>query len=114
MERLDILIEQNERLYNFLKTALSCRYTCGQRNHIMPIEEHKVVDKRNELEQYTEDELMTIDMARVEMKVSRGTVYNLIRDGKLKKLTKNSRNVRLIKAEVMAAKIWYSATKGKI
>ena len=62
---------------------------------------------------FHEDELMTIRQAAIELRVSRGTVDKLRKEGKLTSLHQD-RNVRLIRAEVIAAKIWYSRNKGKL
>lgn len=62
---------------------------------------------------YTEEELMTVRQAYLELNVSRTTINKLRREGKLTSLNQ-LKNVRLIRAEVIAAKKWYSRRKGKL
>lgn len=113
MKRIDILIEQNDRLYDFLQSRIPfC--CCNCRKNAVSTAPPSVWGKSTDGQTaYTEEELMTIDMGKAEMKVCRSTIYNLIKNGKLTKLDKDGK-ARLIKAEVMAAKIWYSKAKGKL
>lgn len=62
---------------------------------------------------YTDDELCTVGEACLMMKVSRSTIDRLRDAGKLSSLEKKGR-VRLVKAEIEEAKIWYSVRKGKL
>lgn len=110
MERLDTIIQQNDRLYELFKKKLSKSCVACKEKHKKRKERQR---KKQESLSYTEDQLMTIDMAVSEMNVSRSTIYNLIDQQKLKPLKKLGK-VRLIKAEVMAAKQWYSIPKGKL
>jgi len=61
---------------------------------------------------YTEEELMTVREAYLELKISRNTLDELRRQKKLTSIFKK-RNVRLIRAEVEDAKKWYCLIKGK-
>lgn len=61
---------------------------------------------------YTEEELMTVREAYLELKISRNTLDELRRQKKLTSILKK-RNVRLIRAEVEEAKKWYCLVKGK-
>ena len=61
---------------------------------------------------YSEDELMTVREAYLELKISRNTLDELRRQKKLTSIFKK-RNVRLIRAEVEDAKKWYCLVKGK-
>lgn len=61
---------------------------------------------------YTEDELMTVREAYLELKISRNTLDELRRQKKLTSIFKK-RNVWLIRAEVEDAKNWYCLIKGK-
>ncbi|GGH18251.1 helix-turn-helix domain-containing protein [Sphingobacterium alkalisoli] len=84
----------------------------------LPGSENQQGDERqNEAEEkqiaYTEEELMTVRQAYLELNVSRTTINKLRREGKLTSLNQ-LKNVRLIRAEVIAAKKWYSGNKGKL
>lgn len=74
-------------------------------------------ERQNEVEEkqtaYTEEELMTVRQAYLELNVSRTTINKLRQEGKLTSLNQ-LKNVRLIRAEVIAAKKWYSGNKGKL
>lgn len=60
-----------------------------------------------------EDELMTVREAYLELNVSRTTIDKLRRQGDLTSVYFNNQ-VRLLRAEVLAAKAWYSQMKGKL
>lgn len=62
---------------------------------------------------YDEDELMTVKEAMAELNVSRWKISEMRTNGELTDIARAGR-VRLIRAEVMAAKLWYSRMKGKI
>lgn len=62
---------------------------------------------------YTDDELCTVKEACVAMNVSRSTIDRLRDNKELSSPEKNGR-VRLVKAEIEEAKIWYSRRKGKL
>ncbi|MDR2273517.1 MAG: helix-turn-helix domain-containing protein [Sphingobacterium sp.] len=64
------------------------------------------------LKTYSDEELMTVKEAYLELKISRNTLDQLRREQKLTSVFKK-RNVRLIRTEVEAAKKWYSLIKGK-
>lgn len=64
---------------------------------------------------YTEEELVTISYAMVELRFSRWKIDKMRDSKELTTVYKDgNRNVRLIKAEVEAAKIWYARRKGRI
>ncbi|MEN5435271.1 hypothetical protein ABE545_16675 [Sphingobacterium faecium] len=75
----------------------------------MTVSAAEVVQTRS----YSEEELMTIREAYLELKISRNTLDGLRRQKKLTSVF-NKRNVRLIRTEVEAAKRWYSLVKGKL
>lgn len=60
-----------------------------------------------------DDELMTVREAYLELNVSRTTIDKLRRQGDLTSVYFNNQ-VRLLRAEVVAAKTWYSQMKGKL
>lgn len=62
---------------------------------------------------YDESELMTVKEAMAELRVSRWKISEMRNSGELTTITRAGR-VRLIRDEVMAAKLWYSGMKGKI
>lgn len=62
---------------------------------------------------YQEHELMTVKEAMAELNVSRWKISDMRANGELTDIVRAGR-VRLIRAEIMAAKFWYSRMKGKI
>lgn len=111
-KKLNQLVKQNKRLYDLLSERLpTCCSTCRQKmEHNDDISPSPLAPQ---VEFYTEDQLMTVDMAIAELKVSRSKVYQMIGAGELTKLSKYG-GTRLIVAEVIEAKKWYSIPKGKI
>ncbi|SKC10861.1 hypothetical protein SAMN05660841_04286 [Sphingobacterium nematocida] len=63
---------------------------------------------------YTEEELCTVGEACLAMNVSRSHIDRMRNRGEFTKLENKNGRVRLVKAEVEAAKIWYSKRKGKL
>lgn len=64
---------------------------------------------------YREEDLVTISYAMVELRVSRWKIDKMRDEKQLTTIKQGGkRSVRLIKAEVEAAKLWYSMRKGKI
>jgi len=62
---------------------------------------------------YREEELMTVKEAMDVLKIGRWKLHDMRRKGELTTILRNKR-VRLIRAEVEAARLWYSVPKGKV
>lgn len=75
----------------------------------LPLEKSECSSK----ESYTEDELITVKEACMELNISRWKLTDMRNKKQLTSVVKDGR-VRLIRAEVEAAKLWYSLPKGKI
>lgn len=61
---------------------------------------------------YAENDLMTIKEAMAFIPVSRTKLYEMRKDGMLQTIERNSRQKRLLRSEVEAARTW-SRNKGK-
>lgn len=61
---------------------------------------------------YDEDELMTIKEAMAYIPVSRSKLYEMRKEGMLDTIERSSRQKRLLRAQVEAARLW-SRNKGK-
>lgn len=102
---------RSEAIYQTLLAMLSLlQERKAAQNAEKPIEE--APDEIPEVKTYSEDELMTVREAYLELKISRNTLDALRRQKKLTSIFKK-RNVRLIRAEVEDAKKWYCLIKGK-
>lgn len=102
---------RSEAIYQTLLAMLSLlQERKAAQNQVKPIAEAPAEVKQ--VKTYTEDELMTVREAYLELKISRNTLDELRRQKKLTSIFKK-RNVRLIRAEVEDAKKWYCLIKGK-
>lgn len=70
--------------------------------------------EKKDVNAYTEEELCTVGEACLAMNVSRSHIDRMRNRGEFTKLENKNGRVRLVKAEVDAAKIWYSKRKGKL
>ncbi|SEM54286.1 hypothetical protein SAMN05216436_105131 [bacterium A37T11] len=79
-----------------------------------PIAEY--YDQNGTKQLYDERQLMTISQATRLLKISRFKLDDMRATGKLCTLKKdpNDREVRLLRSEVEAARVWYSIPKGKV
>ncbi|ERJ58978.1 hypothetical protein M472_09370 [Sphingobacterium paucimobilis HER1398] len=70
--------------------------------------------EKPDIDAYTEEELCTVGEACLAMNVSRSHIDRMRNREEFTKLENKNGRVRLVKAEVEAAKIWYSKRKGKL
>lgn len=70
--------------------------------------------EKQDVKAYTEDELCTVGEACLAMNVSRSHIDRMRNREEFTRLANKNGRVRLVKAEVEAAKIWYSKRKGKL
>ncbi|WP_196939843.1 helix-turn-helix domain-containing protein [Sphingobacterium pedocola] len=96
-------------IYNLLESHLSQKEDVPASASIAVPDECNVWDATT----YTEDELVTVKEAEAILKVSRWKIEDMCNKGELT-IIRKGRSVRLIKAEVDAARVWYSAPKGKV
>lgn len=102
---------RSEAIYQTLLAMLSLlQERKAAQNAVEPKEEEFTEIQR--VKTYTEEELMTVREAYLELKISRNTLDELRRQKKLTSIFKK-RNVRLIRTEVEDAKKWYCLIKGK-
>ena len=102
---------RSEAIYQTLLAMLSLlQERKAAQNPLKPVDE--VSAEMQQVKTYTEEELMTVREAYLELKISRNTLDALRRQKKLTSIFKK-RNVRLIRAEVEDAKKWYCLIKGK-
>ena len=102
---------RSEAIYQTLLAMLSLlQERKAAQNAMKPAEEPPA--EIQQVKTYSEDELMTVREAYLELKISRNTLDELRRQKKLTSIFKK-RNVRLIRAEVEDAKKWYCLVKGK-
>lgn len=102
---------RSEAIYQTLLAMLSLlQERKAAQNAKEPAEEAST--EIQQVKTYSEDELMTVREAYLELKISRNTLDELRRQKKLTSIFKK-RNVRLIRAEVEDAKKWYCLIKGK-
>lgn len=105
-------------IYNLLQVHLPAtqsgnRQVCNCASHEAPIADDDPSTLTKQAASYTEDELVTVKEAEAILKVSRWKIEDMCNKGELT-IIRKGRSVRLIKAEVDAARIWYSAPKGKV
>ena len=108
---LEVLVKNPILIYQTLLTMLKLveENKAAQNVRYLMVE---TGSKKEHLKSYTDDQLMTIKEAYLTLKISRNTLDELRRNGKLTNIFKK-RNIRLIHAEVEAAKNCYSLIKGK-
>lgn len=107
-----ITIQQSQQiieLLNSIKTESGLEhFDSDLTKHSVGISPHFIAKQS-----YTESELMTVDEACRELLISRWKLTDMRNKGQLTTIERG-RSVRLIRAEVEAAKLWYSIPKGKI
>lgn len=101
MKRLDTINEHTAKIYTLLRRFVKC--TCADALH--QDDDEEVIEPL--------EEWLTINEALVILKISRGTLYTLRKNGQIASRVMN-RSVRLLKSDVEEALVWYSVPKGKV
>ncbi|GGH06710.1 helix-turn-helix domain-containing protein [Sphingobacterium alkalisoli] len=96
-------------IYNLLEKQLSTNEDVPVSASVAVPDECNVRDAAS----YDEEELLTIKEAMGILGVSRWKIFDMRKKGQFTKIERDGRK-RLIKTEVDAARVWYSAPKGKV
>lgn len=110
VELNEVFIDQNHTIIDLLRTIAG-----NPSKPVLPKKEWESTSQPREKPSgsYTDEELVTVKVAQGKLGVSRWKIYDMRIKEQLTTVERDGQ-VRLIRAEVEAARLWYSVPKGKV